>query len=197
MNNVRNKSYQTDGRQGKKEATKTLAKSIMALYEDEANPTIDKPMNKIAKNYGFLRIAGDRLVPDEITSALGCSPTSQFKRGDNIAISEEHPPIIAESGVWEIALPATDQDDLCNALQLEDQIRSLLSRMSSKKSTWKKLRSSFEIDLFVDIDLDLAHEFELSRRLIKDLASRGIRLLFTLACISADHEREHAKGTVH
>jgi hypothetical protein len=153
-------------------------------------------MNQVAKSYGFLRISGEALVPKEISKRLGCEPTRSFQKGDDLADSKKHPTRIATSGVWEVDMGEADWDEGdCN--DLEGQIKSLFARMSSIASVWRTLQSEFDIELFIDIEVDLAEEFILSREMIEEFASRGVQLLFVLECISTNHSIEKSQGKMH
>ena len=69
--------------------------------------------------------------------------------------------------------------------------------MSSKESVWRELNSECDIDLFIDIEIDLAEELIFSSELIGELAFRGIRLLFGLECISTKHSVSYSVGKLH
>ena len=76
-------------------------------------------MNQVAKPFGFLRISGENLIPEEIAKLLGCEPTRSFQKGDDLADSKNHPTRIATSGLCEFDMGEADWDERdCNDLEV-------------------------------------------------------------------------------
>jgi hypothetical protein len=50
--------------------------------------------------FATLRIAGDRLVPDEVTSLLKIVPTTAYAKGQHYSGGPRSPDLVGQTGVW-------------------------------------------------------------------------------------------------
>jgi hypothetical protein len=122
-----------------------------------------------------LRICGDDLDPDEITSLMGVMPTRSHRRGEAIVSSNGKHSRICKRGIWSIKYePIADSD-----ADLESTIMSLLSQLPSETSVWSSLSAKYEIDLFCGLFLEAPNRgLTLSAKLLKCLGDRGVELGF-------------------
>lgn len=88
-----------------------------------------------------LRIAGDDLVPADITRLLKKEPTAAYARGDQF-----HTPlggvVTRRSGMWQLSAEDTEPEDL------DKQVSELLSQTTSDLLVWHELSRRFRVDLF-------------------------------------------------
>jgi len=87
-----------------------------------------------------LRFFGDALDPDDVTQALGITPTGSYKKGD--IFRGKRSDIIRQTGSWRYSVKK------CAGVQLEDQINTLLDKCSSDLEVWQRLTKTFKADLF-------------------------------------------------
>jgi hypothetical protein len=107
-----------------------------------------------------LRVRGEDLVPDDVSSLLQCAPTG------------------AKHGRWSLQLESTE----CSPTDdVEDGIKRLLARLPSDSGVWASLTTRYEVDLFCGLFLASANRgFELSPQVMKLLADRGIEVGFDI-----------------
>lgn len=105
-------------------------------------------MAHLARSVATLRIIGDDLVPEEITSLLGAPPTRAERKGE--AIPTRKGQRIAKTGGWRLEATAREPEDL------DAQVSEILSRLTSNLEAWRTLRERYRLDLI----LRLVHERE-------------------------------------
>lgn len=127
----------------------------------------------VSRTSASLRIAGDDLVPDEITTMLGSNPTVARRKGDPMGIPPSHPP--ARTGMWHIRTEKAEGD------ALDRQIAAILSPLASDLSIWDNLAARFELDMFCGVWMnDWNQGLALSPRTMKLLAERNIPVEFDI-----------------
>jgi hypothetical protein len=57
-------------------------------------------MTEPVRAFATLRVAGDDLVPDEVTKILKIVPTTAYKKGERCSVGSRSPDIIGRTGVW-------------------------------------------------------------------------------------------------
>lgn len=117
-----------------------------------------------------LRIAGDDLIPLEVSALLGAEPTLAREKG-----KEWLTPLgqtrIATKGQWHLHATDTEPENL------DAQVAELLGKLTPDLSVWNKLSANFEIDLFCGWFMQEGNEgVEISPLTLKALGERGIML---------------------
>jgi len=114
-----------------------------------------------------VRVFGEALDPAEVAALLGSMPSSACRKGE--MENGGAPP--AETGKWVL------ESDLPPSADLEEHIESLLSKLSNDPDEWASLTNRFVAEVFCRLRLGSANEgFDLSPRLAKSLAKRGLAL---------------------
>lgn len=98
-------------------------------------------MAELNRAVAALRIVGDDLTPDEVTSLLRVPPTRSFARGDEVR-HRRTPARIASFGLWILDAPETEPADL------DRQVSELLAPLPSDLGIWRGLASRFNVELF-------------------------------------------------
>ncbi len=134
-------------------------------------------MTQISLSRASLRIVGDELLPDEITELLGCRPTRQQTKGEEIVVSKTGHTQIALSGAWCLQAEKREPEDL------DDQVCELLDKLSNDLAVWKEVSRRFDIDLFVGLFMNNVNEgSEVSSETLRKLGERGIALGLDVYC---------------
>lgn len=126
-------------------------------------------MAQLARSVATLRIAGDDLVPEEISSLLGCEPTFAQRKGEEIPTkSGVH---IAKFGHWRLKTKDAEPEDL------DGQVTELLSKLTQDVQVWQLLSKRFRIDLFCGWFMNESNEgVSISPATLRSLGERGIEL---------------------
>jgi len=122
---------------------------------------------------------GDDLVPEEVSSLLGCEPTHAERKGDRIPANAGER--IARSGSWR--LRATDKEPE----NLDSQVAEILGKLTQDLSAWRALTARFRIDLFCGWFMEKGNEgVSISPATLLALGERGIELGLDIYAPSAD-----------
>jgi hypothetical protein len=136
-----------------------------------AGGSIVKHMAHLAKSAASLRIIGDDLNPEEITSLLGCEPTQGQRKGEAIIGKKIGSVRVARTGLWRLGVADSDP------AEIDAQIGEILGRLSSDLKVWRDLASRFEMDLFCGLFMDCSNEgIEISAESLLALGERGIKI---------------------
>ncbi|MBL0159310.1 MAG: DUF4279 domain-containing protein [Bryobacterales bacterium] len=120
-----------------------------------------------------LRVFGDDLDPDHISTLLGCQPSSARKKGD------PYP----RTGRWLLSI---DSKDCGENADVEDGIKMLLERLPPNGSTWSSLTSQYRVDVSCGLFLASSNRgFGLSSELSGLLSERNLDVGFDLYATSA------------
>src|SRR5882757_2957597 len=92
-------------------------------------------MGSVQKSVATLRILGDDLVPDQVSSQLGCAPTASHQKGDTIGGGRTGAQSITRTGRW--SLRSTDHEPE----GLDAQIVEILSKVTNDMDVWGILAS--------------------------------------------------------
>ena len=57
-------------------------------------------MTEPVRAFATLRVAGDDLVPDEVTKILKIVPTTAYAKGEHYAAGSRSPDLVGRTGVW-------------------------------------------------------------------------------------------------
>ncbi|WP_435770779.1 DUF4279 domain-containing protein [Nocardioides sp. SYSU DS0651] len=124
----------------------------------------------LSRAVASLRIMGDDLVPDEVSSLLGAAASLAYARGDMVT-SKQGVSRIARSGLWSYQGPESVLADI------DAQVRELLLGLTSDRQVWTGLAEAFKIDLFCGWFLRHLNEgLEVSAETLLALGQRGIAL---------------------
>ena len=129
-------------------------------------------MAAIARVRASLRVLGDALEPDEVSALLGHEPTRCHRKGDKCG---PHGASIEPTGAWIL------DSRISEKAEVEDHVESILALLSNDADEWASLTERFSASILCGIFLDQYNEgFELSPRLCKALASRGLVIAFDI-----------------
>jgi hypothetical protein len=84
-----------------------------------------------------LRIYGDNLVPEEVTTALGHGPSKSWRKGDPLPSGSR----VRQKSVWFLEAPEKKKGEI------DEQIEWIFSRLTSDIRVWKRLGKRFKMDL--------------------------------------------------
>ncbi|WP_344507476.1 DUF4279 domain-containing protein [Dactylosporangium maewongense] len=98
-------------------------------------------MAELSRAVASLRVTGEDLIPDEVSSLLGAPPSMAYGRGDTIA-SKLGTVRVAKFGLWTYHAPETEPADV-DAKAVE-----LLGRLTPDIEVWRQLASRFNMSLF-------------------------------------------------
>ncbi len=129
-------------------------------------------MAAIARVRASLRVFGDALEPDEVSALLGHEPTRCHRKGEKCG---PHRGSIEPTGAWIL------DSRMPERAEVEDHVESILGLLTSDTDEWASLTDRFSASVLCSLFLDQYNEgFELSPRLCKALASRGLVIAFDL-----------------
>ena len=127
-------------------------------------------MAHLQRAVASLRIAGDNLVPEEITALLGAPPTHAQAKGEELPLKSGGTRT-ALFGQWRLHAADTEPEDL------DGQVAELLGKLTSDLSVWRNLSSRFNIDLFCGWFMGGDNEgVTVEPRTLQALGERGISL---------------------
>jgi len=122
-----------------------------------------------------LRIAGEELDPDHVSSLLGCAPTKSERKGVPIPTAGGNARI-PKSGRWSLSIESTE----CAAGEgVEDAIKLLLARLPSDPELWASLTREYKVDVFCGLFLASNNRgFAISPDVLKLLSDRQVAIGF-------------------
>jgi hypothetical protein len=132
----------------------------------------------IARVRVSLRVFGDALEPEEVSALLGRDPTRCHRRGDPVGDGGTS---AEPTGAWILDSTLSEKDEI------EDHVENLLSIVSNDSDEWDQLTSCFSASILCSAFLDQYNEgFEISPRLARSLADRGLVIAFDIYSGDAD-----------
>jgi DNA-binding FadR family transcriptional regulator len=138
-------------------------------------------MGPVHRSAASLRIAGDDLVPAEISRLLGCEPTAARSKGERLIHPQTGAARMATSGMWHLKAAQRSPEDL------DAQINEMLSRLTGDLEIWRDLATRYDVDLFCGLFLAQWNEgLTLSASSLAALGLRHIKL--ALDIYSAEDE---------
>lgn len=119
-----------------------------------------------------LRIFGENLVPDDISSSLNLAPTQTHLRGQR---KSEKVPLVWKHSMWLLQSPLGTNEELPRHLEW------LLGELEPRATTLKELSTQFKVDLFCGFSSENGQGgFTLSAELLCRLANLGIPIALDL-----------------
>ena len=118
-----------------------------------------------------LRLVGQELDPQAVSTALGCKPTESHRKGD--LLESKRFVRKAPTGVW--LLNSDRQDDM------ELAINELLDQVCYDEFVWGRLTERLRAEFFIGIFLSgPLTGFSVSSPLLKRVSSLGISMAFDI-----------------
>ena len=128
-------------------------------------------MASISQSAATLRVMGDDLIPAEVSSLLGGSPTSARTKGERIIGKKTGNVRIARSGMWRLEAPD------CNPADLDGQIAFIFEQLTEDLAIWRSLAQRFKMELFCGLFMECSNEgVEISPESLRVLGSRGVKI---------------------
>lgn len=136
-------------------------------------------MAAIAKSVVSVRFFGEDLEPEALTRALGCEPTTHYRKGDKrVSGGREY---TRKYGAWVLA--AEDREPEA----VDEQLTALFGRMSQDMSVWKELVSRYDANVFCGMFMGESNEgFSLAPASLQALAARSLEVGFDVYAPSED-----------
>jgi hypothetical protein len=117
-----------------------------------------------------LRIVGDDLIPEEITTLLGVSPSSAQLKGEKM-IGRMDAERTAEFGMWRFHVAEREPGDI------DGQIGEIFGQMTGDLAVWQGVTKRYKVDLFCGLFLKGSNEgLTLSPKSLAALGERGITM---------------------
>lgn len=136
-------------------------------------------MARLARSVATLRFIGDNLVPEEISSVLGCTPTRAHRKGDRVPIKDSER--VVGFGLWRLDATDTEPEDV------DSQVSEILAKLTSNLEAWSALGKQFRVELFCEWFMDEGNEgLSISPGNLIALGVRGIELQLDIYAPSAD-----------
>jgi Domain of unknown function (DUF4279) len=133
----------------------------------------------LARSAATLRIAGDDLVPEEISALLGAEPTHAQRKGQELP--SKSGVRIAKFGHWRLETKDREPEDL------NGQVKELLDQLTTDLEVWQALSKRFEIHLFCGWFMNESNEgVGVSPSTMSLLAARGIELSLDIYAPTTD-----------
>jgi hypothetical protein len=118
----------------------------------------------------MLRVLGEDLDPEEITSLLGTAPGLAFRRGE--LVDELRGQAVAELGVWALVVEEPRGN-------LDGQLRVLLARVTADLDVWRELTARYKCEIRCGVFMAKPSDaVTLDPQLVAQLASRNISVNF-------------------
>ena len=138
-------------------------------------------MARIQGSVATLRVIGDELSPDEISSLLGSPATIGRIKGEVVRGKKTSIEYTNKSGMWR--LDATDREPG----NLDEQVIELLSKLTQDLAVWSSLKERFRLELFCGLFMEATNEgATLSSDTLLALGARGIELSLDVYCPIAE-----------
>jgi hypothetical protein len=104
---------------------------------------------------------------------LGCQPSKSGRTGEVLVLADGKSRTVAK-GFWHLGSER-------QALDLADQIESLLARLTKDLGVWRLLTEQYDVDLFCGLFLETTNRgLELPANLLSALGSRNLRIGFDI-----------------
>ncbi|MBL8269411.1 MAG: DUF4279 domain-containing protein [Steroidobacter sp.] len=128
-------------------------------------------MATINRTLATLRISGEDLDPEEVSTLLGHPAERSQKKGEEIIGRSTGEVRIARFGIWVLKAPEAQPGDI------DGQLNSILEKLTDDLSVWKQLSARFEMDLFCGLFMEGGMEgLCISPESLLRLGERGIEL---------------------
>ncbi|WP_374538990.1 DUF4279 domain-containing protein [Chitinimonas taiwanensis] len=126
-------------------------------------------MAHLSRSLASLRIAGDELIPEEISKLLGAQASHAQRKGQ--VLQSAQATRLARFGHWRLQAAETSPEDL------DGQVAELLNQLTSDLDVWRDLASRYDIDLFCGWFMREGNEgVSISPSTLQALGERHIKL---------------------
>ena len=120
-----------------------------------------------------LLIAGDQLVPDEVTRVLRHAPTRSWRKGDVRPDSRYH--MVRRSGAWYL------DSGLAGQAPIGEHIESALAVLTQDLTVWRDLTAKYRVVFWCGIFCRLfSEEMTLPPGVMALMSERGIALVLDI-----------------
>lgn len=138
-------------------------------------------MAAVHRAVATLRIIGDDLKPEEVSSLLGAAPSHSHTKGQELPSKEGRPPRIARFGRWSVDAPATEPENL------DLQVAQILEGLSNDLELWRSLAKQYKVDLFCGWFMKESNEgVDIKPVTLAALGQRGISLALDIYAPDTD-----------
>jgi len=128
-------------------------------------------MSHFETSTATLRLFGDELDPETITSRLGCSYTRCARKGEVTIGKVTGNERIAKTGSW--LLSASDQ----KPANLDLQIAEILTQLTDDLEVWRELTKKYQANVFCGMFMATGNDgLELSATTLQSLGERGLEI---------------------
>jgi hypothetical protein len=123
------------------------------------------------RSIATLRVVGDDLVPEQVSTLLGCPPTTAHKKGEALFDEQTGAERIARIGMWRLKGSNREPENL------DGQIEEILGKVTADLERWTALTTRFRVDLFCGLFMGGGNEgLGVSSGSLFALGRRGIEL---------------------
>jgi Domain of unknown function (DUF4279) len=128
-----------------------------------------------------LRIVGENLDPDEVTTMLGHPPTKAHRKEEVAAAQKAGATLASRYSSWRLEATATEPEDLAA------QVEEIMEKLTEDMSIWHDLSTRYKVDLFCGWFMNQTNEgVDLPSKTLAALASRGIALAIDIYAPEGD-----------
>jgi hypothetical protein len=128
-------------------------------------------MAHLERSAACLRITGDSLIPEKITTMLGHPPTYAQIKGETLISKKTGSTRIALFGMWQLEANESKPEDL------DGQIGEILGKLTADLDVWSKIGEQFDMDFFCGLFMGKSNEgLSLSPNTLAAIGLRGIEL---------------------
>jgi len=139
----------------------------------------------VPKSTVALRIFSDELEPREVAALLGCEPSRSYRKGD--FVSPGRSTATRQYGMWSLAA--------AEAEGIDQQIQSLLARLTPDPNVWQSLAAKYRVDLFCGYFMSGSNQgFTLSTATLSALAQRRIEIGFDIYAPEPEENTSPGRG---
>ena len=132
-------------------------------------------MPQLRRAVATLRVVGDELLPEEISSLLGAEPTQAQRKGQQFPSKSPSGARIARTGLWRLSATDTETGNV------DTQVFELLDQLTPDLGIWNDLSQQYKVDLFCGWFMGSSNDgVGISSRTLLALGKRGIELAMDL-----------------
>lgn len=136
-------------------------------------------MDNLARASVTLLIRGDNLVPEELSSLLGCQPEVGVRKGETF-IGHNGRTVTARTGMWQLGTGYRQPPSI------DEQITELLKSLPARGDLWDNLVARFVCCLTVGVYFaDWTGGIVLEPQTLRMMGQRGLAIDFDMYAPSA------------
>ena len=126
-----------------------------------------------------LRVSGDNLDPEQITSILKCRPTRSHIKGSRSITTPSGNISVPKKSQWALTINSKDYEN--GEIELEEGLKILLGKLPSDAKLWRSMTTKYDVDVFCGLFLKTRNRgFGLSAKALKVLSHRHLKIGFDL-----------------